>query len=91
MTVAGCKDCLALKAIPLSDDVKNAAEKEAALIITGNTADKGGGIGSNGGIVIGTDATTSVDVTKVWSGGSEEDRPASITVDLLATAWPLTQ
>lgn len=83
VTVAGCKDCLALKAIPLSDDVKNAAEKEAALIITGNTADKGGGIGSNGGIVIGTDATTSVDVTKVWSGGSEEDRPASITVDLL--------
>ena len=68
VTVAGCKDCLALKAIPLSDDVKNAAEKEAALIITGNTADKGGGIGSNGGIVIGTDATTSVDVTQgvVW-------------------------
>lgn len=83
VTVDGYKNCLALKAIPLSDDVKNATEKEAALIITGNTADKGGGIGANGGIVIGTDATTSVDVTKVWSGDSEEERPASITVNLL--------
>ena len=83
VTVTGYKDCLALKAIPLSDDVKNVAKNEAALIITGNTADKGGGIGSNGGIIIGTDATTSVDVTKVWSGDSEEDRPASITVNLL--------
>ena len=83
VTVEGYKNCLALKAIPLSDDVKHAAEKEAALLITGNTADKGGGIGANGGIDIGTDATTSVNVTKVWSGDSEADRPASITVNLL--------
>lgn len=83
VTVTGYKDCLALKAIPLSDDVKNVAKNEAALIITGNTADKGGGIGANGGIVIGTDATTSVDVTKVWSGDNEDERPTSITVSLL--------
>ena len=60
------------------------AEKEASLFITGNTADKGGGIGANGGIVIGSAATASVGVTKVWSGDSEQDRPASIKVDLLS-------
>ena len=81
--VAEYKDCLALKAIPLSEDIKKTAKNEAALIITGNTADKGGGIGANGGIVIGTDATTSVNITKVWSGDSKDDRPAAITISLL--------
>ena len=84
VTVIGYKDCLALKAIPHSEDVKTMAEKEASLFITGNTADKGGGIGANGGIVIGSAATASVGVTKVWSGDSEQDRPASIKVDLLS-------
>lgn len=82
MTVTGYKNCLALKAVPLSDAAKNVAAKEAALFITGNTADKGGGIGANGGIVIGDEETTSVSVVKKWSGGESSDR-MPVTVELL--------
>ncbi len=82
VTVTGYRDCLALKAVPLSEDVKTVAAKEAALFITGNTADKGGGIGANGGIVIGDEDTTSVSVEKKWSGGAISDRKP-VTVELL--------
>lgn len=84
VTVTDYKECLALKAIPFSKEVENTARKEALLIIKENTADKGGGIGANGGITIGREETTSVSVRKEWSGDSAEDRPASITVNLLS-------
>ena len=42
----------ALKAV-VSDNVKAAAKGRAALVITGNTANRGAGIGSNGSVVIG--------------------------------------
>ena len=72
VTVTNYKKCIALKSVPLSEDVKKMAKDNAVLMITGNTADKGGGIGSNGGIVIGKEATTSVAVSKTWSGDSEQ-------------------
>ena len=83
VTVTDYKNCIALKSVPLSEDVKKMAKDNAVLMITGNTADKGGGIGSNGGIVIGKEATTSVAVSKTWSGDSASSRPDHVIVDLL--------
>ena len=83
VTVTNYKKCIALKSVPLSEDVKKMAKDNAVLMITGNTADKGGGIGSNGGIVIGKEATTSVAVSKTWSGDSASSRPDHVIVDLL--------
>ena len=83
VTVTEYKECLALKAVPVSEEYKAVAKKEAALVISGNTADKGGGIGSNGGVDIGTGAVTEVNVNKVWLGDNEKERPESITVNLL--------
>lgn len=68
---------IALKAIP---EETAQAVKGATLKITGNDAIRGGGVGSNGGVVIGKTETTEVTVTKTWSGGT--DRP-TVTVELL--------
>lgn len=83
VTVTEYKECLALKAVPVSEEYKAVAKKEAALVVSGNTADKGGGVGSNGGVDIGTGAVTEVNVNKVWLGDNEKERPESITVNLL--------
>lgn len=83
VTIESYVSCIALKAVPFSDEAKAAAEKEAKLVITGNTADKGGGIGANGGVVVGQGDVTLVKVSKVWQCDAEADRPASITVNLL--------
>ena len=74
--------CYALKAIT-TEEAKELARKEATLIITDNTAAHGGGIGANGGIIIGTRDTTEVEVVKKWGNDTESDRPAFITVNLL--------
>ena len=56
----------------------------ATLTITGNKAEYGGGVGSNGGIEIGHDGeTTEVKVKKVWASGS----PQPITVELLKDGY----
>ena len=83
VTVNARQECLALKAVPFSDEVKAMAKAEAKLVITGNTADKGGGIGSNGGVTVGREDVTSVAVSKVWKGDTAEGRPTSIEVELL--------
>ncbi|MCD8008496.1 MAG: Cna B-type domain-containing protein, partial [Clostridiales bacterium] len=63
------------------------AEAQAALYITGNTATYGGGVGSNGGVVIGTNETTELTVTKTWEhkGNPEENQPDTITLQLVNT------
>lgn len=76
------RTCYALKAIT-TEEAKELARKEATLIITDNTAAHGGGIGANGGIIIGTRGTTEVEVVKKWENDTESDRPAFITVNLL--------
>ncbi|MFR3785846.1 MAG: leucine-rich repeat protein [Agathobaculum desmolans] len=83
VTLTNYKNCIALKSVPLSAEVKQMAQDNAVLMITGNTADKGGGIGSNGGIVIGKEPATSVAVSKTWSGDSASSRPDHVIVDLL--------
>ena len=87
--VNGATSCLALKAIPFSEEMKDLARSEAKLVITGNTADKGGGVGANGGIVIGEEGETSVKVVKQWAGDSEADRPRSVTVKLLSNGMAI--
>ncbi len=83
VTVVDSKECHALKAIPLSEEAQNLAKSESSLFITGNKADMGGGIGANGGVVVGSEATTSVEVTKSWANDQASDRPESVTVNLL--------
>lgn len=57
------------------------------VIISGNTsATRGGGIGSNGTITIGTEDSTEVSVEKKWEDqdNKEGNRPEKITVQLIA-------
>ena len=80
---SGLKNCYAIKAV-VGEGSAAQAEKEAQLVITGNTAVRGGGIGSNGGVVSGTDDKTKIAVSKVWDDEGDKDgiRPSSVTVHL---------
>ena len=64
-------------------------EKLAKVWITGNTSEtRGGGIGSNGTVIFGTEGeTTDISVTKKWedNNNAKNKRPDSITVELIAT------
>ena len=77
------KQGLALKAIVPDEDL---GMLMGALVITGNTAwHGGGGIGANGGVVIGenTSSTYETTVQKVWENkGYAEAQPDSVTVHL---------
>ena len=77
------KQGLALKAIVPNEDPGMLMR---ALVITGNTAwHGGGGIGANGGVVIGenTGSTYETTVQKVWENkGYAEAQPDSVTVHL---------
>lgn len=80
---SGLKSCYAIKAV-VGEGGAAQAEKDARLVISGNTATRGGGIGSNGGVVSGTDEKIAVRVSKVWDDGDNQDgiRPDSVTVRL---------
>ena len=73
-----------LKAV-VSSEAQRLAENSAKLVIQGNTATRGGGIGTNGAVLLpGEDAPgkpVSVTVRKVWSGTSTH--PDTVTVHLL--------
>lgn len=73
-----------LKAV-VSEESKALAET-APLKITGNHAQRGGGIGTNGEVTVPGDlpGKTSVTVHKVWSGNSGND-PSTVTVNLVRT------
>lgn len=80
-------DDLALQAVA-SDKGKQAANAAAKLLITGNSAPRGGGIGTNGAVVFGEYPVeypkVSVTVTKQWSDDENKDgkRPTSVIVGL---------
>lgn len=80
---SGLRSCYAIKAV-VGEGGAAQAEKDARLVISGNTATRGGGIGSNGGVVSGTDEKIAVRVSKVWDDGDNQDgiRPDSVTVRL---------
>ena len=73
-----------LKAV-VSEESKALAE-QAPLKITGNHAQRGGGIGTNGEVTVPGELSgkTSVTVHKVWSGNNGND-PSTVTVNLVRT------
>ena len=56
---------VALKSV-MSEDVYNLGGGQASLTISGNTAPLGGGIGANGGVVIGKSENINIPIKKVW-------------------------
>ena len=72
-----------------TDSVGNElTEKLAKVIIKGNTsATRGGGIGSNGTVIVGEDESIDIAVKKIWddNGVAGAVHPAEITVNLIAT------
>ena len=72
----------ALKAV-VSEKAVELAESQATLWITGNTARRGGGIGSNGAALLGEEGQDyTLRVTKKWSENTPEDEKKEITVVL---------
>lgn len=56
---------VALKSV-MSEDVYNLGGGQTSLTISGNTAPLGGGIGANGGVVIGKSENIDIPIKKVW-------------------------
>lgn len=56
---------VALKSV-MSEDVYNLGGGQTSLTISGNTAPLGGGIGANGGVVIGRSENINIPIKKVW-------------------------
>ncbi|MBT1180672.1 Cna B-type domain-containing protein [Bifidobacterium sp. CP2] len=81
------KDDLALQAVT-TDTGKQVAQSKAKLVISDNTAERGGGIGANGAVVFGEYPVEfpkiDVTATKVWKddGDKAGARPQSVKVAL---------
>ena len=56
---------VALKSV-MSGDVYNLGGGQTSLTISGNTAKLGGGIGANGGVIIGKSENINIPIKKVW-------------------------
>lgn len=56
---------VALKSV-MSEDVYNLGRGQTSLTISGNTAERGGGIGANGGVIIGKSENIKIHIKKVW-------------------------
>lgn len=80
--LTGIDTNVSLKAI-VTASAEDLAEKEGELLIQGNHARFGGGIGSNGGIEVGEDDTIDVSVKKTWDHVPESGIPYSVTICLL--------
>lgn len=76
-TTAGC----ALISKP-SEGAKQLANEAAKLIISGNRASQGGGIGSNGGVIIGNEGEYSLKVNKAWAEDIPESSRCAVTIKL---------
>lgn len=75
------EDSIALKA-RMTTGAEAAARAQAKLLITGNSAEMGGGIAANGGVVIGENRDTQeISVKKVWQGVGQE---SPVTVRIFA-------
>lgn len=77
----------------VTDAAKAMAEGAATLIITGNTAAQGGGIGSNGIVELPGDPveTDSISVNKVWAGDVNPNQPESVIVELVMAEGEIEQ
>ncbi len=65
-----------------SEGAKQLANEAAKLIISGNKASQGGGIGSNGGVVIGNEGEYSLKVNKAWAEDIPESSRCAVTIKL---------
>ena len=77
-------DSYALKAIT-NDAAKQLANEKASLFITGYHSERGGGIGTNGSVVIGTEDNWKLNVTKIWNQVPEsnyQDKEISIRLKI---------
>ena len=83
-TLSGETEKIALKAI-VSNEGKAAARNLAEIVVTGNFAPRGGGIGSNGSVVFGTDPVAydkvQLTVSKQWEA-TNTNHVTSVTVGL---------
>ena len=83
-TLNGITDNISLKSI-MSDQGKAAARTSAKVVVTGNKAPRGGGIGSNGEVDFGTSPSNydkiKLEVTKKWETDNN-DHVTSVTVGL---------
>lgn len=68
--VKNFKDDLAVKSVLRPGFDKEIVRKLSTLIITGNRASKGGGLGSNGNIIFGRERKISLTVKKAWGKGT---------------------
>lgn len=66
----------------IADEAYDLGAAQTTLLITGNTATRGGGIGANGGVVIGKDERVDVSVKKAWADDAAT-RPEKVTVNLV--------
>ena len=71
---------IALKSV-MSDEVYNLGSGQTSLTITGNEAPHGGGIGANGGVIIGKSENISIPVQKVWEN-PRIPHPEEVTINL---------
>ena len=71
---------VALKSM-MSDDVYNLGGGQTSLTISGNEAPLGGGIGANGGVVIGKSENISIPVKKVWEN-PKIPHPEEVAINL---------
>lgn len=65
-----------------SEGAKQLSNEAAKLIISGNHASQGGGIGSNGGVVIGNEGEYSLKVNKAWAEDIPESSRCAVTIKL---------
>ena len=71
---------VALKSV-MNDDVYNLGSGQTSLTISGNEAPHGGGIGANGGVIIGKSENISIPVQKVWEN-PRIPHPEEVTINL---------
>lgn len=83
LTFQDARTNVALKSV-LTEDAFTLGAAQTTLAISNNQAALGGGIGANGGIVIGKDEKCQIPVEKIWDHGAnpEPSRPAAVTVNL---------
>lgn len=83
LTFQDARANVALKSV-LTEGAFTLGAAQTTLTISNNQAALGGGIGANGGIVIGKDEKCQIPVEKIWDHGTnpEPSRPAAVTVNL---------
>ena len=85
MEVKDSTDGYALKAV-LTDDAKKIAMRSCSLLIAGNTAWLGGGVGANGAANFGESGNKKITLSKSWENVPDDvTLPDSVTIHIYST------